>query len=326
MVRRLLELEARTTEHAIDTQFRDDVIAGLSLREKTLHCKYFYDERGSELFDEICELDEYYLTRAETAIIERHAPEMAEQLGPRVMLVEFGSGSSTKTRILLEHLIDPAAYVPIDISEEHLFKTAADLREQFPHLEILPVAADFTKSFALPTSRVEPTHAAVFFPGSTIGNFKPTFAVELLDRIARGTGPGGELLIGVDLQKDPAVIEAAYNDARGVTAAFTLNLLDRANRELGANFDLGSFGHEANYNRELGRIETYIVSHRDQTVDVAGKRFAFAEGERMFTEYSHKYTVEGFAEIAASVGFSLRRHWTDPDDLFAVLDLVVDAP
>ena len=220
------------------------MLSGLSQDQKTLPCKYFYDQRGSQLFDQICELDEYYVTRTEQMLMDRHAPEMAQQLGSRVCLLEPGSGSSTKTHVLLENLIDPAAYVPIDISRTHLLQTAEGLRKRFPDLEVLPVVGDFTESFEIPRSRIEPSHNAVFFAGSTIGNFPPQAAEALLMNLSTRLGKDGGLLIGADLQKDPQILEAAYNDADGVTAEFNLNLLRRANEELGANFDLEQFQHE----------------------------------------------------------------------------------
>ncbi len=318
--------ERSCPEAAIKTAtktFLADVLDGLAQPEKNLPCKYFYDERGSRLFDEICELDEYYLTRTELAIMQRYVHEMAWQLGERVMLVEFGSGSSIKTQILLEHLIEPAAYVPVDISEAHLLKTAGRLRIQFPGLEVLPIAADFTEEFQLPESTIEPSHAALYFPGSTIGNFTPDAAVALLERFGDLLGHEGGLLAGIDLQKDPALIHAAYNDAQGVTAAFNLNLLKRINRELGADFAVDQFAHVAEYDEQPGRVEMNLVSQSRQTVKIGDQFFEFAEGERIFTEFSHKYTIDGFTDLASSAGFELHKYWTDEQNLFAVLHLVV---
>lgn len=300
-------------------QFLADVVAGLRKSPKTLPCKYFYDERGSQLFDEICELDEYYLTRTEDEIIKRHVREMADQIGPRVMLVEYGSGSSTKTRALLERLADPVAYVPVDISREHLRRTAGELARDYPHIEMLPVCADFTKPFALPLATRTPSHSAVFFPGSTIGNFQPTEARAMLHHLAAMCGAGGGLLIGIDLQKDIPTIEAAYNDARGVTAEFNLNLLHRINSELDATFNVAQFRHRAAYDRRLGRIEMQLVSARPQHVTIGGHAFELAAGEAIVTEHSHKYTVDGFAGMAADAGLTLRRTWTDSRERFAVL-------
>jgi dimethylhistidine N-methyltransferase len=231
--------------------FLDEVLSGLQQSLKTLPCKYFYDERGSQLFDQICDLDEYYLTRSELAIIESHAPQIAEQIGPGVMLIEYGSGSSVKTRILLDHLPAIDAYVPVDISREHLQQTCRNLARCYPDLEVLPVCADFTAEFDLPVPRAQPTHSAVYFPGSTIGNFPPHEAEQMLSQIASLCGTGGGLLIGIDLQKDPEILEAAYNDAQGVTAEFNLNLLRHINRELGGDFCLDAFQHVASYKAKM---------------------------------------------------------------------------
>jgi dimethylhistidine N-methyltransferase len=303
--------------------FLRDVIAGLRTRPKSLPCKYFYDQRGSELFDRICQLDEYYLTRSELALMDQFAPEMGAQIGPGAMLVEFGSGSSVKTRYLLDGLPDVAAYVPVDISGEHLQQTARELARDYPRIEVLPVCADFTQDFALPRPRRAATHSAVYFPGSTIGNFLPGRAAGLLCRITRICGTGGGLLIGIDLKKDAATIEAAYNDQLGVTAEFNLNLLRRINRELGADFDLDQFFHRARYNGELGRVEMHLVSRRAQTVNVGGEIIEFDSGETICTEYSHKYTVDEFAAVAAAAGLTLRREWTDKNGQFAVLHFAV---
>lgn len=318
-----MSISLSQTLHPSSANFRDDVIEGLGKSPRWIPCKYFYDERGSQLFDQICELDEYYLTRTELAIMERYAGEMADQIGRGVMLVEFGSGSSIKTRILLDHLHKPVAYVPVDISQDHLRKTAEGLRLRYPEIEILPVCADFTEDFGLPTTSRPPTHDAVYFPGSTIGNFQPDQALALLKQIVRLCGCGGGLLIGIDLQKDPKVIEAAYNDTEGITAAFNLNLVDRLRTELGANLQQADFEHHAAYNSKDHRVEIGLISRVDQEVKIGDHSFQFAAGELIHTEYSHKYTVDGFAELAAQAGLTLHEHWTDPDGLFAVLHLVI---
>lgn len=310
----------------ISNTFLGDVVSGLSQQQKSLSCKYFYDEHGSKLFDQICELDEYYLTRTEQKIMNQNAADMAVQLGQEVMLVEFGSGSSTKTVVLLENLIDPSAYVPLDISEEHLLNTAIGLKKKFPDLEIIPLVADFTDSFSLPSPKKKASHAAVYFPGSTIGNFTPDEAEQLLVRISSILGPEGGLLVGIDLQKDPAVIHAAYNDQQGVTAKFNLNILQRINNELDANFDLDQFSHLAEYNETLGRVEIWIVSETQQSVNIGEHTVSFDAGEKIFTEYSHKYTIDGFAKLASRSGFVLHKHWTDDDRMFAVLHLVIESP
>lgn len=300
-------------------EFLDDVLTGLKATPKQLPSKYLYDQRGSQLFDEICELEEYYPTRCENQIIRRYADEMAEAIGPGVMLVEYGSGSSTKTRTLLNELNQPAAYVPVDISRDHLNLTADQLRETFSSIEVLPVCADFTQPFGLPTPKQTPTHVAVFFPGSTIGNFELPATLAMLEQIADLCGGGGGLLIGIDLQKDIDVVEAAYNDSRGVTAEFNLNMLRHINRELAGDFQLEEFDHRAVYDSEEHRIEISLVSNREQKVSVCDRSFNIGKDEHILTEYSHKYTVSGFAEIAAEVGLTLRRSWTDQDDKFAVL-------
>lgn len=306
-----------------DGNFYRDVSTGLSQSSKTLPCKYFYDHRGSKLFDKICQLDEYYPTRTELQIMRDHADSIARQIGERVMLVEYGSG--VKTRLLLDTLEDPVAYVPVDISEKHLLLTAEDLRDLYPDIEILPVVADFTKPFVLPNGRRKASHVALYFPGSTIGNFSPNEAGQLLNIMADNLGPQGGLLIGVDLQKDVRIIEAAYNDAAGVTEEFNLNLLRRVNRELDGDFDLDHFEHKAKYNDDKHRVEISVVSLRDQQVSVGDRQFDFEEGEEIRMEYSHKYTVQGFADFASQFGFSLHQHWTDPREYFAVLHLVLDA-
>ncbi|MEZ6134594.1 MAG: L-histidine N(alpha)-methyltransferase [Pirellulaceae bacterium] len=306
-------------------KFRADVLKGLGRRQKTLPCKYFYDETGSRLFDEICELDEYYLTRTELAIMRDNITSIATQVDREVMLVEFGSGSSTKTRILLDALIDPIAYAPVDISEEYLLSTAEELQSSYPEIEILPVVADFTTPFSLPTPQREYSHVALYFPGSTIGNFEPDEAGMMLETMSNMLGSQGGLLIGIDLRKDVDTIVAAYDDAEGVTARFNLNLLSRINRELDANFDLDRFSHQSVYNDHAHRIEMSIVSSENQSVTIGDEVFHFAADEAILTEYSHKYSVQELAKLAAQYGFSLHKEWTDEDCLFAVLHLVLEA-
>ena len=300
-----------------------EILEGLGREKKALSPKFFYDDRGSKLFDRITRLPEYYLTSAELAIMERHVDEMAELVGPQASLIEFGSGSSSKTRILLEHLdrlMTEAEfeYHHVDISREHLPAAAARLAADFPHIEVLPVAADFTQPFRLPSPRVMPLRNIVYFPGSTIGNFTPDAALDLLRVMYQEAGEDGALLIGVDLKKDAALLERAYNDSAGVTAEFNLNMLRRLNREFGANFDLERFEHRAVYNEALGRIEMHLVSLCEQSVSIAGTAFHFDEGETIRTEYSHKYTLEEFRALAARAGFAVAQQWTDPDHLFSV--------
>ncbi len=305
-----------------DQSFLNEVIHGLSQPNKQLNCKYFYDEQGSKLFDQICELDEYYLTRTEIAIMQKHASEMAEQLGREIALVEFGSGSSVKTRVLLDHLCEPSAYMPLDISEEHLLKTTVQLRNAYPAIEIIPIIADFTQGFTLPATKRPYSHAAVYFPGSTIGNFTPAQANQMMRRIGKILGRDGGLLIGIDLQKDPTIIEAAYNDADGVTEAFNLNVLHRIARDLDAEINVDQFRHKAVYNQDRGRVEISIVSQANETIQVGDREFVVSKGEEIMTEYSHKYTIDEFSALAADAGFSLHKHWTDDRDYFAVLHLV----
>jgi dimethylhistidine N-methyltransferase len=304
--------------------FLRDVLTGLRADPKYLPCKYFYDQRGSQLFERICQLEEYYLTRCELAIMEQYAGQMGQQLGAGAIVVEYGSGSSVKTRYLLDALPEAVAYVPVDISSELLRQSSRELARDYPHFEILPVCADFTQPFAVPRSKRLPRHTTVYFPGSTIGNFLPGTAVELLRHIAWICGAGGGLLIGIDLKKDKAAIEAAYNDRLGVTAEFNLNLLRRMNRELHADFDLDRFSHRAWYSSKFGRIEMQLVSREAQVVTMGCEQVEFAAGESICTEYSHKYSVEEFAALAAESGLALRQKWTDANQNFAVLHFAIE--
>ncbi|HEU5102881.1 MAG TPA: L-histidine N(alpha)-methyltransferase [Roseiflexaceae bacterium] len=301
---------------------RDEVLDGLRRTPKELPPKLFYDERGSQLFDQICELHEYYPTRTEVAIMQAHAHEMAALIGPDSLLVEYGSGSSLKTRILLDHLVAPGGYVPIDISREHLLRSAERLAAAYPDIEILPVWADYTAGLTLPHPARRVARAVAYFPGSTIGNCHPHEAVQLLRQIAELVGPGGGLLIGVDLQKDRATLERAYNDRAGVTAAFNLNMLARINRELGVTFRLEQFRHRALYNEQFQRIEMHLVSQRRQVVDIDGLTIAFEAGESILTECSYKYSLESFGALARVGGFEITHVWTDPQRLFSVQYLV----
>jgi dimethylhistidine N-methyltransferase len=303
---------------------RAEILRGLRLPQKEISSKYLYDERGSALFDQICELPEYYLTRVELEIMRRDADAMAEALGPRCLLIEYGSGSGVKTRLLLDALRAPAAYVPIDIAGEHLRAAAEELFARYPDLDVLPVRADFTHALEVPEPRRPVRRRAVYFPGSTIGNFGPAGATRLLRGIAALCGPGGGLLIGVDLKKDPAALLRAYSDAQGVTRAFNLNLLARLNRELDADFDLDQFQHHAFYNAAAGRMESYLVSLREQTVTVAGRAIPFRQGETIHTENSYKYDLDQFRAMAASVGLAQRQVWTDEGERFSVQHLVVE--
>lgn len=303
-------------EHA-DEDFRAAVVDGLSQPQKRLPSKYFYDERGSKLFEQITQLPEYYPTRTEVALLRTHAVEFAELIGPHASLVEFGSGSSTKVRILLDALEAPSAYIPIDISREHLIESAKELADAYPDLRVVPVAADYTQPLELPDIPDEVVRIG-FFPGSTIGNFAYAEAVDFLHTVATELGTDNGLLIGVDLKKDPAILHAAYNDAAGITAEFNLNILHHINRELGADFNLDGFTHDARWQPEKGRIEMHLVSNGKQTVSVDGHKFEFVEGESIHSEDSHKYTIAEFHALAAEAGWRAYRHWTDADNLFSI--------
>jgi L-histidine Nalpha-methyltransferase len=304
-------------------QFLKDVVQGLKRPQKEIACKYFYDEIGSALFDEICELDEYYLTRTELAILAAHSAEMAEAIGEDCELIEFGSGSGLKTRLLLEQLHSPRAYLPVDIAREPLGRSALELAERFPGLRVLPVHGDFTEPLLLPETGDPRARRVVYFPGSTIGNFSPRAATNLLCTIAWLVGDGGGLLVGFDLDKDESIVWPAYNDRRGVSAAFNLNLLERINRELGADFDVTAFSHRADYVRSKERMEMYLVSREPQVVRIAGMDFSFDQGEPIHTEYSYKYSLEHFGRLTSRAGFSSVEQWSDPSGYFAVQYLIV---
>jgi len=298
----------------IDNDFAQAVVAGLRKPRKELPCRFFYDAEGSVLFDRICELPEYYPTRTETTLLRTHARDIAQKMGSGIELIEFGAGSLQKVGILLNALKDPHAYVPIDISGDYLRVMAAKLMGAHPGLSVCPVVADFMQPLRLPASDAR---RVGFFPGSTIGNLDRGEALTFLRRVA-SLVKGGGLLIGVDLVKDPAILHAAYNDAAGVTEAFNKNILARANRELGADFDLDAFVHYAFCNPAMQRIEMHLMSLKRQKVTVAGESFAFAEGETIHTENSHKYTPEGFADLAREAGFTPQNVWFDPERLFSV--------
>ena len=301
-----------------EESFRDAVLAGLGRRQKSIPCRFLYDARGSELFEAICELPEYYPTRTESRILEDNAAQIAALVGRSCQLVEFGSGSSRKVRTLLRAFDQPSGYVAIDISREQLLIAADDLAADFPDLAIVAVCADYTRPFDLGPLPAGKGRRLGFFPGSTLGNFTQPDAVDFLAGTRRVVGPDGAMLVGIDLQKDRATLEAAYDDARGVTAAFNLNLLERINRELDADFDLRRFAHDSSYNEAAGRIEIYIRSLANQIVTVAGRTIRFASGERVHTEDSHKYTIDGFHRLAARAGYRAVRTWTDRDRLFSV--------
>ncbi|HET7266850.1 MAG TPA: L-histidine N(alpha)-methyltransferase [Oleiagrimonas sp.] len=297
---------------------RADVLAALRRRPRRLSSKYFYDAEGSALFEQICRQPEYYLTRAELALMRAHVDAIARSVGPDALLVEYGSGSGIKTRMLLEHLQSPVAYTPVEISRTALAASVDRLREDFPDIEMLPVCADFTRPLVLPEPRRRPRRRVIYFPGSTIGNFESHAAIDLLRHMHAEMGDHGAALVGVDLVKDPAVLEAAYNDAAGITARFTLNMLAHFNRALDADFDLDAFAHHAHYNPMAERIETSIVSQRDQDVQVAGEGFHFDAEESLQVEYSCKYSQASFARLVAHAGLRVVDTWTDPEGLFSV--------
>jgi dimethylhistidine N-methyltransferase len=303
-------------DHATDN-FLEEVLAGLRQPVKRLPSKYFYDERGSQLFDDICELPEYYPTRTEMALLRDISADVAALVGEGATVIEFGSGSSTKIRILLDALDSPLAYVPVDISREHLLMSAKGLAGNYPDLRVVPVCADYTQPFEVPQIDGEKVRAG-FFPGSTIGNFTRSEAISFLQAAATDLGHNNGLLIGVDLRKDVETLHAAYNDSAGVTAAFNLNLLHRINREIGGDFDIDSFAHDARWVPEFGRIEMHLVSVCAQTVSIGGESFEFKSGESIHTEDSHKYDVEGFKALALEAGWNSIDCWTDPDDLFSI--------
>jgi dimethylhistidine N-methyltransferase len=302
---------------AMQDDFATEVLNGLSRRPRAIPCRFLYDARGSELFERITELADYYPTRTEIGLLERHAPDIADLAGAGVTIVEFGSGSSRKTEILIAALPALAAYVAIDISAAALSEAATRLRGRFPELEIVTVTGDFNDAMDLPAS-LAATRKLGFFPGSTIGNLGNDEAISFLSNARERLGPDGALLLGVDLKKPESILVPAYDDSEGVTAAFNLNLLTRINRELGGSFDLSKFAHEAIYNAEAGRVEIYITSREDQEVTVLGRPFAFARGERIHTENSHKYAIEDITAMAEAAGWTHARAWVDDDNLFSL--------
>jgi len=302
---------------------RDEVLRGLRSPQKELPCKLFYDEVGSDLFEQITQLDEYYPTRTEAGIMRQAGAEIAARLGTDVLLIEYGSGSSTKTRILLDHLVRPAGYVPIDISREQLQRSADNLAHAYPRLKVEPVCADFTAPFDLPRLGGKTARRVAYYPGSTLGNFVPEDARRFLARIAEMNGPSGGLLIGVDLKKDPLMLHRAYNDALGVTAAFNLNILRRLNRELGADFALDQFRHYAFYNPVFARVEMHLLSLKEQMVHVGKVRIRLDRGESIWTEAAYKYNLHDFAQLAAAAGWRVEQVWTDDRMLFSVQYLEV---
>ncbi|MFC2069102.1 L-histidine N(alpha)-methyltransferase [Chloroflexota bacterium] len=298
--------------------FRTEVLSGLRKPQRELPSKYFYDEKGAHLFELICALDEYYIPRFEATIMETCIIEVAKLIGPQVFLLEYGSGSCQKVRLLLDNLQSPIAYSPIDISRGQLIQASRELRLDYPHLELLPVCADYTNTFELPIPRQKYNRRVVYFPGSTISNFNPEPAVCFLEHLARVCGAGGGLLISVDLKKDPIVLHRAYNDSQGITAAFNLNLLERINRELGSDFMLDSFEHYAFYHPPKNRMEMHLVSLRRQEVHIGEYSTLFQKGESIWTESSYKFNFDEFEWLAAKAGFKVKHVWTDRQNWFSI--------
>jgi dimethylhistidine N-methyltransferase len=318
----MLELvDAKTRQ--LDS-FRMDVLAGLSRPQRTLPARWLYDDRGCALFEAITQLEEYYPTRTETAILRGSARQIADLCGPGAILLEYGAGAGVKTEIVLDALKTPALYVPIDIAADFLEQMAARMRDRFPGLQVHPIATDFTSDFDIP-ARVPAQHRAAFFPGSTIGNLDTAEALSFLQRMRRHVGADGIAIIGADLKKDIPTLIAAYDDRDGVTAEFNLNLLERINRELAGTFALDRFAHQARWNEADSAIEMHLVSLGEQTVSVAGRSFVFDDGETIHTESSRKYSVESFSELATQSGWAVSAVWTDPARRFALFGLRVTA-
>jgi len=301
----------------INKDILTEVLSGLSQTPKILPSKLFYDEKGSQLFDEICELEEYYPTRTEMKIMQDNIKEMGELLGEGTLLIELGSGSSQKIRLLLDHIPGLAGYIPIDISSDYLINTCKTLQNEYPDLNIIPLSADYTKSFELPAIDKPFDHKAIYFPGSTIGNFTKQKAKEFINRIANIASNNGGLIIGVDLKKDKKLLEAAYNDKKGVTAKFNLNILNNINSLLNTSFDLSKFKHYAFFNEELGRIEMHLISKEKQNVAIGTSIINIDKNEHIITEYSYKYSLEEFEELAGDK-FELKKYWVDENNLFSI--------
>ena len=312
-------MKQQANYNRIDNDFLKDVIEGLGKNPKTLKPKYFYDNRGAQLFTEICTTPEYYPTRTEIKILNQNAEDIASQIGDNTALIEYGSGALEKIKILLNFLKEPVGLIPVDISEDQLFVSAKNLENLYPNLEILPVAADFTKPIPIPGFSHPPKKYVAFFPGSTIGNFEPDLAIQFLQGVTKTIGLDGLLLIGFDLKKDIETLLAAYDDQRGITASFNKNLLSRVNGELGGNFNLNTFEHVARYNENKGRIEMHLKSTTEQTVSINKELFEFLEGETIHTENCYKFTKESFTAMSSKAGLSPVKTWTDDKNLFAVM-------
>ena len=312
-------MKQQASYNRIDNDFLNDVIEGLSQNPKTLKPKYFYDNRGAQLFTEICTTPEYYPTRTEIKILNQNAEDIASQIGDNTALIEYGSGALEKIKILLNFLKEPVGLIPVDISEDQLFVSAKNLENLYPNLEILPVAADFTKPIPIPGFSQPPKKYVAFFPGSTIGNFEPDLAIQFLEGVTKTIGLDGLLLIGFDLKKDIETLLAAYDDQRGITSSFNKNLLSRINDELGGNFNLDTFEHVARYNENKGRIEMHLKSTTEQTVLINKELFEFLEGETIHTENCYKFTKESFTAMSSKAGLYPVKTWTDDQNLFAVM-------
>ncbi|MGE5401424.1 MAG: L-histidine N(alpha)-methyltransferase [Ignavibacteriales bacterium] len=309
--------------HIKEASPRDEIISGLLANSKRLPSKLFYDEKGSALFDMICNLDEYYLTRTEVSIMKHNIKEITDCISGDSALIELGSGSSIKTRLLFDNMRTLPLYIPVDISYEHLMRTAEVLKQDYPGLRVHPVNADFSHDFELPFVALQMNlRKILYYPGSTIGNFTPREAARFLKRVSGMLGHGGGLLIGVDMKKDPNVLHMAYNDSKGITAKFNLNILERLNADYNADFDIGNFYHKAVYNKLKGRIEMYLISTKTQSANIFGKRIHFLRGEKILTEYSYKYSDEGFSKLVSEY-FRSEYVWTDDNNYFSIWYLKV---
>jgi len=306
--------------HDSDRTLLDEIINGLKSPQKYIPSKLFYDERGSQLFDQICELDEYYLTRTELSIIENNINGITHLIDENTLFIEFGSGSSLKTRRILKNIHKTAGYIPIDISEEHLKNSVSLLKSEFPNLDIFPIAADFTKPIQFPDIFKDVTRRVLFFPGSSIGNFTDEESKKFIHIASVNCGSEGGLLIGIDMLKDKDIIESAYNDSKGITSEFNLNILSRINTDFGAGFNLDNFSHNAVFNQKKSRIEMYLVSNAEQNVRLNGSTIKFQKNESILTEYSHKYTLENFRSIVEEY-FEIEDIWTDDKKFFSLLYL-----
>ena len=302
------------------SRFLDDVLAGLAATPKSISCRWLYDDEGSEIFEEITRLEEYYPSRTEAGILSRKSRDIADFVGPDAAVLEYGAGAGVKSRLLLSALRSPSSYIPVDIAGDFLAATSAGMREAFPGLDVLPIEADFTRDFALPSGLSKERRVA-FFPGSTIGNFSPREASALLGRMRRHTGPNGVAIVGADLRKEVDTLLAAYDDREGVTSRFNLNLLARINKELGGDFRPEAFAHEARWNAAESAVEMHLVSEQDQAVSLGGRSFEFQRGESIHTESSRKYDLESFEALVGGTGWRVDRAWSDDRKLFAVFGL-----